>query len=145
MANDLNIKNIKEVQKTIENNLIRSGELIQGIIREFIQIYYNEYEPEQYDRTEQFLNSCTVSKIYKKGDNYCIDIYINFNNMYYKLSNPWQVVNWANRGLHGGYDNVQLGVSTPFSHFWDDAMSAIFNGAPTELIAFVKWLESGVR
>lgn len=135
----------KQIQKKIETNLIRSGELIQSIINEFIQAYYDEYDPDVYDRTNQFLHSCVVSDIYRKGESFCIDIYINYNSMYYKISNPWQVVNWANRGLHGGYDHAELGVSEPFSHFWDDAEATMFDGAPTELTAFVQWLESRAR
>lgn len=129
------------LNKALEENLKRAAELIQQIIHAHIEEYYNEYEPEKYERTKQFLHSCVTSEVYKKGKNFCIDIYIDYNHMYYKISNPWQVVDWANRGMHGGYDNEQLGISQPFSHFWDDAMDEIIIDKTLVIEEFIKWLE----
>ena len=129
------------MNKAFEDSMKRAAELVQKIIHAHIEEYYAEYDPIRYERTEQFLHSCVTSDVYRRGDVFCVEIYIDYDHMYYKISNPWQVVDWANRGLHGGYDNKELGVSQPFSHFWDDAMEEIIPDKAMLIQNFIKWLE----
>ena len=118
-------------------NLEQMGYHANAIITDFIQHYYDEYDPSSYDRTYQFLDSCVNSHVSKEGNKYVIDIFIDYHNLKYSIRNSKQVVEWANQGLHGGYDVVD-----DHSHFWNDAMYSLKEDEKCILIKdFVKFLE----
>lgn len=139
----------KNITNTFESTLEAVAVLIQEIIKEHIREYYSEFDPEYYIRTNQFLNSCVRSDMYIRNGKPCIDVYINYNNIYYEVESPWQVINWANRGLHGGYDpNVRNeGLNYRYSHFWDDAMDEITPSNSEVIQNFIKWMteKTGVK
>lgn len=136
----------KVIKESMEKSIVECGNVIKELITAFITDYYFEYQPEYYDprigdRTYQFLNSCMCSDYYWKGDTCCMNIYINYQDLHYRLDNPYKVIEWANAGTHGGYTNVQLGVSRPFSHFWDDAMEALNENKTNVVEDFIKYIK----
>lgn len=109
-----------------------------AIITEFIEEYYDEYTyPNWYRRTFQFLDSCVNTSAIKRGNRYEVDIFIDWRNLHYKIRDSKQVIEWANEGLHGGYDLVDTELN-----FWDDAMVELTEETKGVLVRdFVKFLE----
>lgn len=108
-----------------------------AIITDFIQKYYDEYDPNWYRRTYQFLDSCVNTSAIKNGKKYYVDIYIDYGNLHYKIKNTKQVIEWANEGLHGGLDVVENPV-----YFWDEAMYELKEETKGVFVRdFVKFLE----
>lgn len=130
----------------MKKTLTEGAEYIQMLITSFISQYYWEYYPKRYDRTGQFLESCVRSEIYFEGKSAFIDIYIDYQDLHYKIKNPYQVVKWANQGLHGGYDpNVDHPeIFVRYTHFWDDAMEVLDEGRDQILEDFVEWIKDSV-
>ena len=112
------------------------GYAAKEIIRKHIESYYGEYTPKKYRRVKEFLNSIVKTDISKVGNKFVCTIFIDYENMHYKhmglYNGTWQIVQWANEGIHG---NVDINGK----HFWDNAMVEIKN---EEIIKnFVRWLE----
>lgn len=98
---------------------------IKKLIKEFIEVYYAEYTPSSYHRTEAFLNSVTSSEVKRKKNGYEVEIFLDSPVSAYKID-PQLVWESANMGLHGGYT---LPDGTPSdNHFWDDAMEELRSG-----------------
>lgn len=110
----------KNMDTVISRAMETMGKMCKEIITMYIKDYYYDYEPDWYNRTFQFLDSCVSSHLYKSGNLYYIDIFIDYENLHYKLRNPKLVVEWANEGLHGGYD-----LGSGDSHFWDESMERL--------------------
>ena len=85
--------------------------------------YYESYDPISYRRQEEFLRS--VVKVEPKivRGKVIASVYIDYESLdNYKNASGYQVVNWANQGLHGGLD---VGDNTP--HVWDDTVDQTVN------------------
>lgn len=104
------------MDKVLVNAMQTMTEACYNIVHEFLELYYDEYDPEHYRRINQFLESCVTTNVYRFNGNYYADIFIDYENLHYKLREPKLVVEWANEGLHGGYD-----VTAIHHHFWDEA------------------------
>lgn len=116
--------------------LNQEGFYSAAVITEFIQKYYDEYDPSSYRRTFQFLDSVVNSKVFTEGGKYIVDIYIDWQNIHYKYSDTKQIIEWANEGLHGGYD-----VTDEKSHFWDDAMTSLKDSEKSDIVrSFINFL-----
>lgn len=97
----------------------QSADKIQELIKRNIGIYYGNYDPIKYQRTEQFLNSVFRTAVTGSGLSYHVEIYVDYNNLYYLGASGYQVAEWANEGLHGGF-NTGDGHS-----FWNASISEI--------------------
>jgi hypothetical protein len=85
----------------------------------FLNQYYSEWTPQFYTRTEEFLRSAfkTTPKIV--GNTVIAEIGIDYESLYnYKDVTGFEVVSWANQGLHGGLD---VGTDT---RVWDDTIES---------------------
>lgn len=116
------IKNISQLQNAMDKYAAyitdKMADKVKRTIEEFIRYYYQEYSPELYSRTWQFLNSVVRTDAVKKGNIWCAEIYIDTSITY---DNDWMMkgtAEYANEGLHG---NVKVGDM----RFWDDAMEEI--------------------
>jgi len=119
------IKTYSELYKLMENSLKnaldKSAEEIKQMIEFFIAKYYSEYEPKQYDRTYQFLNSCTRTEVFKVGNSFKVSVFIDYINLDYDIDG-YDVVNMANLGYHG-----RPSIKTK-TQFWSDSMEELKQG-----------------
>ena len=119
------IKTYSELYKLMENSLKnaldKSAEEIKQMIEFFIAKYYSEYEPKQYDRTYQFLNSCTRTEVFKVGNSFKVSVFIDYINLDYDIDG-YDVVNMANLGYHG-----RPSIKTK-TQFWSDSIEELKQG-----------------
>ena len=93
-------------------------EEVYSAINYFIIQYYKEWEG-SYQRTEAFLQSAFKTSVKKVGNGYQAIVGIDYESLNeYESATGFQVVSWANQGLHGGID---VGTDT---RVWDDAMES---------------------
>lgn len=131
------IKNISQLQNAMDKYAAyitdKMADGVKRTIEEFIKYYYQEYTPEFYFRVWNFLNSVVKTNVYKNGNAWCAEVYIDTSITY---DNGWTMkgtTEYANKGLHG---NIKVGDS----HFWDDAMEEIHS--PEFINRFVDFLKS---
>lgn len=134
------IRNIAQLQSALDKYAAyavdKMADEVKKKIDEFIKYYYQEYTPEIYQRTWKFLNSVTRTDVYKDGNAWCAEVYIDTSITY---KNDWTMEGTAlqaNEGWHGWYHAVQVGDS----HFWDDAMEEIHS--PEFINKFADFLRS---
>ena len=124
-----NISNIDQLANallpTMESMVKVMTERVYETLNYFLQEYYNDYSPEYYRRQYDLLRSAVKVEPKIVGNKVVASVYIDYFSMdnYYNASG-YQVVSWANQGLHGGID---VGDSTP--HIWDDTIdNTVTNG-----------------
>lgn len=59
----------------IKTSLAEASKLLERILREKVQEYYDSYEPIKYKRTYDFLNSIKISPIVREGNTYTFSVY----------------------------------------------------------------------
>lgn len=82
-----------------------AAEKVYKVIEEFVMQYYNDYTPEQYERTYQLLTSLVKSDIRSTGNGVAIDVYFDAGALSYSTG-TWggeEVLSTALHGSHGGY------------------------------------------
>ncbi len=110
---------------TMESMVEVITERVYETLNYFLQEYYYDYSPEYYRRQYDLLRSAVKVEPKIVGNKVVASVYIDYDSMdnYYNATG-YQVVSWANQGLHGGID---VGDSTP--HIWDDTIdNTITNG-----------------
>lgn len=135
------INNIDELEKALLPDMLKMVDVMATRVYEtlnyFLQEYYDSYNPVSYRRQYDFLRSAVKVEPKIVRNKAVASVYIDYESMddYYEASG-YQVVNWANQGLHGGLD---VGNNTP--HVWDDTMDeTVKNG---ELLkAAIEYLKS---
>lgn len=112
--------------------------LVKDKLHDFIKEYYQEYTPEQYERTWKFLNSLVQTKAELVGNKWIATVYIDTSIQYPSMWNGkhWDMGNtayMANEGYHGGENVSNL-------RFFDDAYKEILadEHLTTSLVAFMK-------
>lgn len=99
----------------VQNTAVKVVEYLRQYVKED---YYDVYDPQEYVRTYQFMNS----PMYEMLEQNVAKIFINTGNMHYKeVSGDW-VARMASLGLHGGSIFVE-------GYFWKD---------------FIEWAEENV-
>lgn len=137
-----NTKSLKAINdKYAEYACNKVAELVKKKLDEFIKYYYQEYSPEQYDRTWAFLNSVVKTSAKKQGNTWVATVYIDTSIQYssYWNGEHWNMGNtaWqANHGLHG----LNPAIKVSDMHFFDDAYDEIMNDEhlTSSLISFLK-------
>lgn len=134
------IKNISQLQNVMDKYAAyvtdKMADGVKRTIEEFIKFYYQEYTPEFYSRTWEFLNSVVKTDVVKRGNSWCAEVYIDTSITY---DNGWTMrgtAEQANEGWHGWHHGVQVGDS----HFWDNAMEEIHS--PEFINKFADFLRS---
>ena len=100
-------KNQKELERFVMKQsrqaLIKAQDKVYGIIKQFLYRFYNEFTPDEYKRTRQFLESLVKSQIVSDGKGYKAEVYFDLNYIYETGSNPSgeQVMQAADWGRHG--------------------------------------------
>lgn len=131
------IKNISQLQNAMDKYAAyitdKMADGVKRTIEGFIKFYYQEYSPEFYTRVWNFLNSVVRTNVYKNGNAWCAEVYIDTSITY---DNDWTMkgtAEYANEGLHG---NVKVGDM----RFWDDAIEEIHS--PEFINRFADFLKS---
>lgn len=112
------IKNLGQFAKALEPKVIVTLEAVAEDVKreidEYLQSYYDEYDPAFgklltsffYQRTEQLRNCCKIGKPQISNGKVSIEVYLDINSLSYSTTgaNPYKTVVAANAGLHGGLD-----------------------------------------
>lgn len=122
----IHIRNMNDLKKallpTMTNMVDMLAERVYETLNHFLQEYYSSYSPISYRRQYDFLRSAVKVKPKQIGNKVVASVYIDYESMDdYKVTG-YQVVDWANQGLHGGLD---VGNNTP--EVWNDTMDATVN------------------
>lgn len=135
--NEIELKN--QLKKSIIKSVLVERTRIYNVIQKAVKDYYNDYSPQFYERTYQFLNSLVVTDIIDKGNRISARIYFDYASLDYSTKtfskfgynpfnrkdipidggatfnnpkgNAYKVIQSASYGLHGG-KMLGRGVST---------------------------------
>lgn len=135
------ISNMDELEKALLPTMTKMVDAMADRVYEtlnyFLQEYYSSYNPKSYRRQYDFLRSAVKVEPKIVRDKVIASVYIDYENLddYYEASG-YDVVNWANQGLHGGLDT---GSNTP--HVWDDTMDETINNGELLKLA-IQYLKS---
>ena len=141
------INNMDELEKALLPDMMKMVDVMATKVYEtlnyFLQEYYSSYSPKSYRRQYDFLRSAVKVEPKIVRNKVVASVYIDYESMddYYEASG-YQVVNWANQGLHGGLD-----VGNNTHHVWDDTMEeTVKNGELLKsAIAYLKSRGYSVR
>lgn len=104
----MEIKNETQLKRVLmpklENALFKTQEKVYQIIDRYLKMFYADYDPVLYDRTEQLLRSLVKSQVHQDGNGFVAEVYFNFNELkYYTGAKPEgiQVMDAAAKGGHG--------------------------------------------
>lgn len=136
----IHISNMKELEKALQPTFLkltnRLADEVYKKLNYFLDDYYTGWTPSSYNRTKDFLYSAvkTEAKPYKGG--YKASVYIDYDSMNnYVNATGYQVVQWADDGLHGG-----LSVNHK-PHVWSDTMDNTINNGSL-LQSAIEYLKS---
>lgn len=116
------IKNLGQFAKALEPKIVATLELVAQDVKqeidEYLQAYYDEYDPAFgklltsffYQRTDQLRNCCKIGKPKISNGIISIEIYLDIDSLSYGTpgADPYKTVVAANAGLHGGWDISNL-------------------------------------
>lgn len=117
------------LQSRIKKALDITCDEIYYVFRKHLEEYYDEYDPNYYQRTYSFLNSLIKTEVVQKGNSLSCQIKIDEDYLKYQYEGNFgwsenvpatgrDVATWANEGLHGGTIQGK-------SKWWDDAMNEL--------------------
>lgn len=112
------IKNLGQFAKALEPKIVATLELVAQDVKqeidEYLQAYYDEYDPAFgklltsffYQRTDQLRNCCKIGKPKISNGTISIEIYLDIDSLSYGTpgADPYKTVVAANSSLHGGWD-----------------------------------------
>jgi hypothetical protein len=101
----------------------------------FLNEYYSEWTPSYYQRSYDLLHSAFKTEMKKVGNGYQAVVGIDYESLdNYEDATGFEVVSWANEGLHAGID---VGTNT---RVWDDAIDITINSGQllTDCILFLR-------
>lgn len=90
-----------------------SQNIVYDIIQDYLQQFYDDYDPVLYDRTEQLLRSLVKGDITPSAKGYVAEVYFDLSSLNYVTGNQptgEQVMKAAAHGLHGAIGSDLLYV-----------------------------------
>lgn len=109
------IKNINQLTKVLESKIVSIIKLVAEDVKQeiddYLQEYYDEYDPTVYrPRTDQLRDCCKIGTPKISNGKVGIEVYLDINSLNYTTPgvNPYKTVVAANAGLHGGWDISNL-------------------------------------
>lgn len=117
----VHVSNMKELNKALQPVMMgmvnKMAERVEQNLNHFLQDYYSGYEPSSYQRTKDLLYSAVKVDAHPYKGGVRASVYIDYDSLdSYKNVSGYQVVKWANEGLHGGIEVNHK------PHVWDDTM-----------------------
>lgn len=129
------IKTINQLAKVLEDKIKATLKLVAADVKKevdkYLQEYYDEYDPNEYFRTEQLLNCCKIRSVKSDGRMVGIEVYLDINSLRYntKDADAFKTVVAANSGLHGGWDiSILQNGQVPWSVISDNDGISYGNG-----------------
>lgn len=112
------IKNMSRLAKALEPKITAILELVAEDVKqkidEYLQEYYDEYDPAErasftelyYRRTEQLRNCCKIGKPVVNGTTISATVYLDIDSLKYDTpgADAYKTVRAGDSGLHGGID-----------------------------------------
>lgn len=86
-------------------------EKVREIFQDFLDMYYDDYDPKEYVRTYQLLNSLVKSDIEPTGSGYRAVVYFDIDGLEYEEATGRQVAETASYGRHGAESESVAGYS----------------------------------
>ena len=136
----IHVKNMKELSKALQPVMMgmvnQLADRVYETLNYFLLDYYSGYTPSSYQRSKDFLFSAVKvdAEPYQGGVRACV--YIDYDSLNsYSGVTGYQVVKWANEGLHGGIETNHK------PHVWDDTMDETVNNGELLKLA-VDYLKS---
>lgn len=133
------INNMEQLAAAMQPILLKMvdemAERVYETLNFFLNDYYTGWTPSSYRRTEDFLRSAVKVDAKPYGNGVRASVYIDYESMdSYVNTTGYQVVEWANTGLHGG-----LAVNHK-PRVWDETIeNTINNGSLLNLaVAYLK-------
>ena len=134
------VKNMNELAKALQPVMMgmvnKMADSVYETLNYFLLDYYAGYEPSSYQRTRHFLYSAVKvdAEPYKGGVR--ASVYIDYDSQNsYKNVSGYQVVSWADQGLHGGMEVDHK------PHVWQDTMDETVNNGEILKLA-IEYLKS---
>lgn len=134
------LRNMSDIQKVLEQQARQLCEFAANEVYEAINFFLAQYYSEDWDtrvyqRTYDLLHSAFKTTVKQKGNTFYAEVGIDYESLdNYKEATGFDVVNWANSGLHGGVD---VGTET---RVFDDAIDSTINSGQllADCIVFLK-------
>ncbi|MBD5548148.1 MAG: hypothetical protein HDQ97_12225 [Lachnospiraceae bacterium] len=136
----IHVKNIKELNKALQPVLLKMTDQLADRVHEtlnyFLQDYYLGYDPTSYQRTKDFLYSAVKVDAHPYKGGVKASVYIDYDSLNsYKGVTGYQVVKWADDGLHGGMEVDHK------PHVWQDTLDETINNGELLKLA-IEYLKS---
>lgn len=87
------------------NAVFVAGQQVKQIVEKNLKQFYNEFEPDQYIRTEKLMKSLIDNGLKYSGNGWDYEVYFDSSTMNYETGS-WdgdKVLRMAAHGSHGGY------------------------------------------
>lgn len=105
----------KALGKQIEKSLDKTADELVGKAKNLIMTrFYALYDPKEYTRTFQMLDSVVRSRIKKIPNGYSVEIYLDPTGVTYESIDAWSSFLLASEGYHGSKEIETKGK------FWDE-------------------------
>lgn len=83
-------------------------EKVREVFQDFLDMYYDDYDPRVYQRTYQLLNSLVKADIVPTGNGFKTEVYFNIDRLKYDGVSGRQVAYAASEGLHGAIPHTTV-------------------------------------
>ena len=136
----IHVNNMNELSKALQpvllNMVNQLADRVYETLNYFLQDYYSGYEPSSYQRSKDFLYSAVKVDAHPYKGGVKASVYIDYDSMNsYANATGYQVVDWANQGLHGGLEVDHK------PHVWQDTIDETVNNGELLKLA-VDYLKS---
>lgn len=134
------VKNMNELAKALQPVMMgmvnKMADSVYETLNYFLLDYYAGYEPSSYQRTRDFLYSAVKVEAESYKGSVRASVYIDYDSLNsYKNVSGYQVVSWADQGLHGSMEVDHK------PHVWQDTMNETVNNGEILKLA-IEYLKS---
>ena len=113
-------KNQKQLEsflmKQSRQALLKAQDKVYGIIKQFVYKFYTEYEPDEYIRTRQLLESLVQSRIVPDGKGYKVEIYFDASGMNYPTEHVPRKSGWEGSAHWDGETVLGVAMEGEYPH-----------------------------
>ena len=132
-------KNQKQLEsflmKQSRQALLKAQDKVYGIIKKFVYGFYTEYEPDEYIRTRQLLESLVQSQIVSDGKGYKVEIYFDVSGLDYPTEHIERKSGWYGSARWDGDTVLRVAMESAVPHGGKAGGTAIWKASKIELDA----------
>lgn len=111
--------------KKCRNALIKSQEQVYQIIDRFVKEFYDEFTPDQYERTRQLFRSLVKSDIIRNGNGYKAEVYFDYGSLVYTSGSSPSGEQVMNAAAYGGHGAEGLHVIAGGTGIWSEPVQIL--------------------